>query len=109
MNRHFDVYYHPCQHYILASSSLETCCAFAFEKMLFAPLSRKRIWDMKTLIQTEQAVNILLILQGSVNDSGLKCFDFPLHSVDTFTSAVLPFDKLIKRIRAWFGIRSTPV
>ena len=29
-------------------------------------------------------------------------------SVNTFTSAVLPFDKLIRRIKAWFGIRSIP-
>ena len=97
MNRHLDalVHYHPCQYYMLARSSLETHSAVAFEKMLFAPLSRKHIQDMKTLIRTEQVVNILLIWQGSVKNSAV--------SVNTLISAVLLFDKLILRIRARGG------
>ena len=60
---------------------------------------------MKTLIQTEQVVNILFKVQGSVNASA----SLYNASVNTFTSAVLPFDKLIRRIKAWLGVRrSTP-
>ena len=73
--------------------------------MLLTPLRRKRIHDMKTLIQTEQVVNILFKVQGSVNASA----SLYNASVNTFTSAVLPFDKLIRRIKAWLGVRrSTP-
>ena len=58
-------------------------------------LLRKHIQDMKTLIHTEQVVNILLIWQGSVKNSAV--------SVNTLISAVLLFDKLILRIRARGG------